>query len=219
MYCIEGELSIIHLYCKTFKITIMKNILRLGFLIGALLISTSAIARDNDFSVSIGEVSQKTIHFEVSNAKNVSLYVYNTDKNEIYSEKIINSNSIEKSYNMSQMASGTYFLVAESDAKIEKYKIVVNGDQVSLEKSPISAITKPEYSINRNIVKLKMDGVVGDVKVSIYDTANNTYYSKNNVAKNGLIDLTFDLNPENPETYIINVEKDGDSFSRMISLK
>ncbi|UQB69511.1 T9SS type A sorting domain-containing protein [Epilithonimonas zeae] len=196
----------------------MKSILKFGFLVASIFVSTSAMAKDKDFSVSIGEVTQKTLHFEVSNAKNVSLYVYNSDRNEIFSETL-KSENVEKSYNMNGMASGTYFLVAESDAKIEKYKIVVNGDQVSLEKSPISAISKPEYTINKNVVKLKMANVVGDVKVSIYDTANNTYYAKNNVAKDGLIDLTFDLNPANPETYIINVEKDGDSFSRMISLK
>lgn len=209
----------IHLHSKTIKDSNMKSILKFGFLVASIFVSTSAMAKDKDFSVSIGEVSQKTLHFEVSNAKNVSLYVYNSDKGEIYSEKIINSDSIEKSYNMSEMASGTYFLVAESDAKIEKYKIVVDGDQVSLEKSPVSTLSKPEYTINKNLVKLKMTNVIGDVKVSIFDTANNTYYSKNNVAKDGLIDLTFDLNPANPETYIINVEKDGDSFSRMISLK
>ncbi|WP_333853767.1 hypothetical protein [Epilithonimonas sp.] len=197
----------------------MKSILKFGFLVASIFVSTSAMAKDKDFSVSIGEVSQKTVHFEVSNAKNVSLYVYDNYKGEIYSEKIINSDSIEKSYNMSEMASGTYFLVAESDAKIEKYKIVVEGDQVFLEKSPISTLSKPEYTINKNLVKLQMANVVGDVKVSIYDTANNTYYSKNNVAKDGLIALTFDLNPETADLYIINVEKDGDSFSRMISLK
>ncbi|MNT64797.1 hypothetical protein D3C72_2027270 [compost metagenome] len=85
--------------------------------------------------------------------------------------------------------------------------------------SPISAITKPEYTINKNMVKLQMANVIGDVRVSIYDTENNTYYSKNNLAKDGLVSLTFDLNPANAETYIISVEKDGDSFSRMITLK
>lgn len=197
----------------------MKSILKFSLLVVSILVSTSVMAKDNDFSLAIKEVTNKTVHFNVSNAKNVSLYVYSIDKSEMFSEKIINSANIAKSYNMSEMASGTYFLVAESDAKIEKYKIVVDGDKVSLEKSPVSAISKPEYTINKNVVKLKMTDVIGDVKVSIFDTANNTYYSKNNVAKDGLINLTFDLNPANPETYIINVEKDGDSFSRMISLK
>lgn len=197
----------------------MKNFIKLSFLAMLMFISASVMGKDKDFSLSIGEVKQKTVHFEVSNAKNVSLYVYNANKGEVYSEKIINNDNVEKSYNMSDMAAGTYYLVAESDSKIEKYKITVDENQVVVDQSPVSAITKPEYTINKNIVKLQMANVVGDVKVSIYDTANNTYYSKNNVAKDGFINLTFDLNPENPETYIINVEKDGDSFNKMISMK
>lgn len=196
----------------------MKSILKFSLLVASILISTSVMAKDNDFSLAIKEVTNKTVHFNVSNAKNVSLYVYSSDKSEVFSE-IVNSANIEKSYNLSEMASGTYFLVAESDAKIEKYKIVVDGEKVSFEKSPVSAISKPEYTINKNVVKLKMTDVIGDVRVSIFDTANNTYYSKDNLAKDGSINLTFDLNPENAETYIISVEKDGDSFSRMISLK
>ncbi|MCD9855276.1 hypothetical protein LUD75_11190 [Epilithonimonas sp. JDS] len=197
----------------------MKKFIKLSFLIGVLLISGSAVARDIDFSLSFNTVNNKSINFNISNSKNVSLYFYDDSKDELFSEVISKSNSLEKSYNLDKLADGNYYLVAESDNRIEKYKITVKENQVNVDKSPISAITKPEYTINKNFVKLQMKDVVGDVKVSIYDTANNTYYSKNNLAKDGVINLTFDLNPNNAETYIINVEKDGDSFSRMISMK
>lgn len=204
---------------KQSKKNIMKKFIKLSFLIGVLLISGSAVARDIDFSLSFNTVNNKSINFNISNSKNVSLYFYDDSKDELFSEVISKSNSLEKSYNLDKLADGNYYLVAESDNRIEKYKITVKENQVNVDKSPISAITKPEYTINKNFVKLQMKDVVGDVKVSIYDTANNTYYSKNNLAKDGVINLTFDLNPNNAETYIINVEKDGDSFSRMISMK
>lgn len=198
---------------------IMKKFIKLSFLIGVLLISGSAAARDIDFSLSFNTVNNKSINFNISNSQNVSLYFYDDSKDELFSEVISKSNSLEKSYNLDKLADGNYYLVAESDNRIEKYKITVKENQVNVDKSPVSAITKPEYTINKNFVKLQMTDVVGDVKVSIYDTANNTYYSKNNLAKDGVINLTFDLNPNNAETYIISVEKDGDSFSRMISMK
>ncbi|MBV6880834.1 DUF3244 domain-containing protein [Epilithonimonas ginsengisoli] len=196
----------------------MNKFIKLSFLAALTFISANVFGKDKDFSLSIGEVKQKTVHFGISNAKNVSIYVYNDDKNELFSERI-NVETAEKSYNMSNMAAGNYFLVAESDGKIEKYKITVDANQVVVDQSPISAMTKPSYTVDKNIVKLKMNDVIGDVRVSIYDTANNTYYSNDNAVKNGLIDLTFDLNPENAETYIISVEKGDDSFSRMITLK
>ena len=197
----------------------MKKFIKLSLLIGVLLISGSAVARDVDFSLSFNTVTNKSINFNISNSKNVSLYFYDDSKDEIFSEVISKNNTAEKSYNLDKLENGDYYLVAESDNRIEKYKITVKENIVNVDKAPISAITKPEYTVTKNVVKLQMSDVVGDVKVSVYDTANNTYYSKNNVAKDGMIDLTFDLNPQNPETYIINVEKDGDSFSRMISLK
>lgn len=196
----------------------MNKFIKLSFLAAVTFISVNVFGKDKDFSLSIGEVKQKTVHFGISNAKNVSIYVYNADKNELFSEKI-KVETAEKSYNMSNMAAGTYFLVAESEGKIEKYKITVDENQVLVDQAPISAMTKPAYTVDKNIVKLKMNDVVGDVRVSIYDTANNTYYSNDNAVKNGMIDLTFDLNPENAETYIISVEKGDDSFSRMITLK
>ena len=196
----------------------MKNLIKFSLVAALTFISANVFGKDHDFSLSIGEVKQKTVHFGISNAKNVSIYVYNDDKNELFSEKI-NVETAEKSYNMSNMAAGTYFLVAESDGKIEKYKITVDQKQVVVDQSPISTMTKPEYTINKNIVKLKMSDVVGNVKVSVSDTANNTFYTNDNAVKNGLIDLTFDLNPASGETYIINVERGEDSFSRMISLK
>jgi len=197
----------------------MKKFIKLSLLIGVLLISGSAVARDVDFSLSFNTVTNKSINFNISNSKNVSLYFYDDSKDEIFSEVISKNNTAEKSYNLDKLENGDYYLVAESDNRIEKYKITVKENIVNVDKAPISAITKPEYTVTKNVVKLQMSDVVGDVKVSVYDTANNTYYSKSNVAKDGMIDLTFDLNPQNPETYIINVEKDGDSFSRMISLK
>ncbi|TDX87039.1 DUF3244 domain-containing protein [Epilithonimonas xixisoli] len=197
----------------------MNKLIKLSFLAGFLFLSTNILAKDKDFSVAIKEVRNKTVNFELSNAKNVSIYVYNGERGEIFSEKIISNDSVEKAYNMSDMTAGTYYLVAESESKIEKYKITVDEKNVIVDQAPVSAITKPEYTINKNIVKLQMANVIGDVRVSIYDTLNNTYYSKNNVTKDGNLDLTFDLNPANADTYIINVEKDGDSFSRMITLK
>ena len=200
---------------------IMNKLIKLSFLAGFLFLLTNILAKDKDkdFSVAIKEVTNKTVNFELSNAKNVSIYVYNGEKGEVFSVKFISNDSVEKAYNMSDMSAGTYYLVAESESKIEKYKITVDEKNVIVDQAPVSAITKPEYTINKNIVKLQMANVIGDVRVSIYDTLNNTYYSKNNVSKDGILDLTFDLNPANADTYIINVEKAGDSFSRMITLK
>lgn len=196
----------------------MKSILKLSLVIGFLFGSMSVSAKDGLFSISLAEVNSKTLRFEVFNAENVSLYFYDEKQDEIYSEKIGNRNSVEKSYDLSTLTAGDYFLVAESDFKIEKYKVTIdkNGN-VLAEKTPVLAFNKPEYTIENNIVKLHLDQV-DDVTVSISDLSNNEYYKKTVKSQNGEINMKFDLNPSNSKHYIISVEKNGDVFNRLITL-
>lgn len=197
----------------------MKSILKLSLVIGFLFGSMSVSAKDGLFSISLAEVNSKTLRFEVFNAENVSLYFYDEKQDEIYSEKIGNRNSVEKSYDLSTLTAGDYFLVAESDFKIVKYKVTIdkNGN-VLAEKTPVLAFNKPEYTIESNIVKLHLDQV-DDVTVSISDLSNNEYYKKTVKSQNGEINMKFDLNPSNAKHYIISVEKNGDVFNRLITLE
>lgn len=197
----------------------MKKLLKLTFLAGFIFISASVMGKDKDFSLSFRNVTAKTFSFEVSNARNLSLVIYSADNNEIFSENIKKEESVEKSYNLEDLSSGTYFLVAESDQKIEKYKIVLDGDKINVDKTPVFAIQKPEYTVDNNKVKLHISNIEGEVKVSVYDAANNLYYSKTGKGENGELNMKFDFNPENSDAYIISVDMDGNNFNKVIALR
>jgi hypothetical protein len=96
----------------------MNKLLKFAFLVGFLFISASLMSKDRDFSLSIGTSTAKTVNFEVLNAQNISLVIYNDTYGEVFSEKVGTENSVTKSYNLENLASGTYYLVAESDQKI-----------------------------------------------------------------------------------------------------
>ncbi|GGG49075.1 DUF3244 domain-containing protein [Epilithonimonas arachidiradicis] len=198
----------------------MKNIVKLSLIVGAMLISMGMSAKDKFFSLSLTEASSKTLRFEIFNAENVSLYFYNDRKDEIYSENIGNRENVEKSYDLSTLAEGDYFLVAESDFKIEKYKVTIdkNGN-VTAAKTPVLAFNKPEYTIENNIVKLHMSNVNDAVTVTVSDLSNTEYYNKSVRSSNGEINLKFDLNTNNSPAYLISVERNGDVFNRLITLK
>lgn len=198
----------------------MKNILKLSLIVGALFFTINISAKDRVFLISLGEVNSKVLKFEVMNAENVSLYFYNDRKDEIYSENLGNRAIVEKTYDLSTLSTGEYFLVAESELKIEKYRVTIDKDgNVKAEKKPILALNKPEYTIENNIVKLYMNNVENGVNVSISDLANNEYYNQNVNTKNGEINLKFDFNANNSPAYVISVTKDGDVFNRLITLK
>lgn len=198
----------------------MKSLLKISLIVSAMLISMSVSAKDNFFSISLTEANSKTLRFEIFNAENVSLYFYNDRKDEIYSENIGNKENVEKTYDLSTLSEGDYFLVAESDFKIEKYKVTIdkNGN-VSAAKTPVLAFNKPEYTVENNIVKLHMNSIENAINVTVSDLANNEYYNQSVKANNGEINLKFDLNANNSPAYIISVEKNGDVFNRLITLK
>lgn len=202
------------------NLSFMATLLKSGFLAGFLLISASLMSKDKDFSISVGNVEAKTINFEIANAKNVSLFVYNDIEGELFSEKLSAENPIMKSYNLQDLAAGTYYLVAESETKVEKYKININShNEMEVEKKPVSSVNKPEYTIEGNMAKLHMADVKNPVNISVYDFSNNLFYSANKNAENGELNLTFDLDPKTSSNYIIRVEENGNVFNKIIPLK
>ncbi|WP_263603263.1 hypothetical protein [Chryseobacterium sp. PET-29] len=198
----------------------MNTFLKSTFLAGFLLISASLMSKDRDFSIALGTVSAKTINFEISNAKNVSLFVYNDIDGEIFSEKLDAENVISKSYDLKELSTGTYYLVAESEGKVEKYRISINKDNVmEVDKTPVSVINKPEYTVSGNFVKLHMSAVKNPVMISVTDFSDNNYYTATKQSENGDLNVTFDLDKNTSENYIIRVEENGNVFNKIISLK
>ncbi|MEY8759043.1 hypothetical protein [Chryseobacterium tongliaoense] len=198
----------------------MNKLLKYGFLAGFLLISASLMSKDKDFTLSFGNVTAKTLNFEVSNAQNISLLIYNDVDGELFSEKTGVEDHIAKSYDLANLSTGTYYLVAESDYKIEKYKISISRNNTMLvEKTPVTDISKPQYNVSGNVVKLHMSGLKNGIQVSVSDFSDNVYYTSNKKSVDGEFDLTFNLNPNTSENYIISVEQNGNTFNKVISLR
>ena len=197
----------------------MKNLLKFSFLIGFLFISANVMANDKDFSISIDNIIAKKLSFQMTNAKNVALYVYNDKKGELLAEKIRKHDEVSRTYDLKNFPVGTYYLVAESDSKIEKYKITIDETDASIEKTPVAEIFKPEYTIEGNHVKLVMTKLTDGVTVSVQDFTNTVYYNQTLTPNNGELVVQFDLNPENADAYVISVEKGDNTFNKIIYLK
>jgi len=198
----------------------MSTLLKAVFFTGALLVSANVMSKDRDFSLSFGNVQDKTLNFELSNAKSVSVFVYNTAHDELFSENLADGDHVIRTYDFQSFTPGTYYLVAESEAKIEKYKIKINAENVmEVEKTPVNAVHKPEYTISGHMAQLHMSDVKGPVSISVYDLSNTTYYTSNKKYADGKVDITFDLDPKTADQYIIQVEENGNVFNKIISLR
>jgi dienelactone hydrolase len=85
----------------------MKNLLKFSFLIGFLFISANVMANDKDFSISIDNINAKKLSFQMTNAKNVALYVYNDKKGELLAEKIRKHDEVSRTYDLKNFPVGT----------------------------------------------------------------------------------------------------------------
>ena len=198
----------------------MKSLLKSILLTGSLLISGSFMSKDKDFSLSIGAITSTTLNFEVMNAENISLSIYSDKSGEVFSEKIEAANTVIKSYDLRTLEMGTYYLIAESDNKVEKYKISIDyQNKVSIDKKPVSQIKKPSYTISENSVNLVMESLQNPATVSVSDFAGNVYYNEIKNTEGGNPSLIFKLNPLIADKYIISVEEGGNIFTKIISLK
>jgi cytochrome c oxidase assembly protein Cox11 len=198
----------------------MKKVFSSALMIGFLSISASMMSKDRDFSLSFEKNNAETVSFEVANAKNVSVIIYNDTYGELVSENLNSDKSITKSYSFKDVDSGVYYLLIESNQKIEKYKIKVGDDKrIVFDKKPVSEIMKPEFSVNENIVKLSLSGLKNKVKISVSDFSDNVYYSSTKSATDGKLEVTFDLNPQTADNYIISVQENGKVFNKVISLR
>jgi hypothetical protein len=198
----------------------MKKVFSSALMIGFLSISASMMSKDRDFSLSFGKNNAETVSFEVANAKNVSVIIYNDTYGELVSENLNSDKNITKSYSFKDVDSGVYYLLIESNQKIEKYKIKVGDDKrIVFDKKPVSEIMKPEFSVNENIVKLSLSGLKNKVKISVSDFSDNVYYSSTKSATDGKLEVTFDLNPQTADNYIISVQENGKVFNKVIRLR
>lgn len=198
----------------------MSTLLKAVFFAGSLLFSANVMSKDRDFSLSFGNVQDKTLNFELSNARSVSVFVYNNAHDELFFENLADGDHVTKTYDFQNFTTGTYYLVAESEVKIEKYRIKISADNVmEVEKAPVSAVHKPEYTISGHMAKLHMSDVKGTVSISVSDLSNTTYYTSSRKSEDGKVDITFDLDPKTADQYIIRVEENGNVFNKIISLR
>lgn len=198
----------------------MKKVIQSALLIGFLSVSGVAMSKEKDFSLSFGKAEAETVNIELSNAKDVSVVVYNDFYGELFSETFENQNSVSKSYNFKDLNEGIYYLVLESPQKIEKYKINISADKkVVITEEPVSEITKPEFLVNGNKVKMLLSGVKNSAKVSVSDFDDNVYYSATKSADQGKVELTFDFNLKTADRYIISIEENGKVFNKIVSLR
>lgn len=192
----------------------MKNILKFGLMLVIALTGINVKANDVNFYLDVKKEQGKRIAFELNEINKVDLSIYDSAYNLIHSEKVNSNGNISKTYDLKELPDGNYFLEAESEMKILKYKISILGEEAILDNSAESAVYKPVFEDKNGIVSLSILNIdKSPVSIKIYDEENSEVYDSAILTEQKVIKF-FDLYRDSNQEYTFVVKYDNKTFTK-----
>lgn len=96
-----------------------------------------AWAIDGKFELVIQKSNQKEISFSVNVKKKITITLYDSDNNTLFSEQIYGTNNSSLTYNLANYTKGDYYLIVSNEEKSVKHNIHVTKNTATLSPRPI----------------------------------------------------------------------------------
>nr|WP_314896273.1 hypothetical protein [uncultured Flavobacterium sp.] len=198
----------------------MKKILKFSLVLAAVaLTAVEAHAGNTDFSLDLKKEEGKTVSFTLREIKKVDLSIYDTSDNLIYQENVTSDDDINRTYDLTAFPDGVYYLQAESDLKISKYKIEVVGKVAKLSADAISEVYKPVLVNKNGIVTLNLLNLNQvPVTVKIYSSNDTEVYNETLPAELN-IGKIFDLSNMKGDKCTFMITSNGKTFVETVEAK
>jgi hypothetical protein len=198
----------------------MKKILKFSLVLAAVVLTAvQAHAGNADFSLDLIKEEGKTVSFSLKEIKKIDLSIYDTNDSLIYQEKVTSEDNINRTYDLTALPDGIYFLKAESDLKISKYKIEVVGNKAKLSADAISEVYKPVLVNKNGIVTVNiLNPKKAPVTVAIYNSEENQVYNETLTA-DLYVGKIFDLTSAQNGKYTFDITYNGKTFSETVAIK
>lgn len=198
----------------------MKKILKFSLLLAAVVLTAvQAHAGNADFSLDLIKEEGKTVSFNLKETKKIDLSIYDTNDGLIYQEKVTSEENISRTYDLTALPDGIYFLKAESDLKISKYKIEVVGNKAKLSADTISEVYKPVL-VNKNgmVIVNILNLEKTPVSVTIYNSEENEVYNETLTA-DLYVGKIFDLTSAPSSKYTFEITYNGKTYIETVTTK
>ena len=198
----------------------MKKIVKFSLMLAAAaLTSVEAHAGNTDFSLDLKKEEGKTVSFTLRETKKVDLSIYDTSDNLIYQENVTSDDNINRTYDLTAFPDGVYYLQAESDLKIAKYKIEVIGKVAKLSAVAISEVYKPVLINKNGIIKLNILNLnKALVTVKIYNLNDIELYNETLTAELN-VGKIFDLSNVQGNKCTFMITYNGTTFVETVDTK
>ncbi len=191
----------------------MKKILKFSLVLVVALTAISAHAADVDFLLKVKKEQGKRITFAFNEVNKVALTIYDANDKLINSEELNSKGIINRTYDLNALPEGTYFLEAESEFKVARYEISVDGTIASLADSPVSVVYKPVFVNKNGLISLSILNLdKSPVEIKIYD-ADNTEVYKSAVLTDQNVSKFFNINETELKNYTFVMSYDDKVFT------
>lgn len=192
----------------------MKKILKFSLVLVVALITMNVHAGTVDFTLVVKKGQGKKVTFALNKMNNVDLSIYDANDKLIHSENVNSQKIINRTYDLNALPEGTYFLQAESELKISRYKISVVGATATLSPDAISEIYKPVFLEKAGLVSLSIFNLYkSPVNIKIYDDEENKVYDSAMLTDQNITKV-FDIKNIKSELYTFVITYDNKTFTK-----
>jgi hypothetical protein len=198
----------------------MKKILKFSLvLVAVALTAVEAHAGNADFSLDLKKEEGKTVSFTLREIKKIDLSIYDTSDNLIYQEKATSDDDINRTYDLTAFPEGVYFLEAESDFKISRYKIEVVGKVAMLSVDAVSEVYKPVLANKNGTVSFNMlNTSKAPVTVKVY-SSNDTEVYNETISGELNVGKIFDISNVEGDKCTFIITSNGKTFVETVNAK
>jgi hypothetical protein len=198
----------------------MKKILKFSLVLAAVVLTAAQVhAANADFSLDLIKEEGKTVSFNLKETKKIDLSIYDMNDGLIYQEKVTSEENISRTYDLTALPDGIYFLKAESELKISKYKIEVIGNKAKLSADAISEVYKPVLVNKNGMVTVNILNLEKTpVSVAIYNSEENEVYNET-LAAELYVGKKFDLTNAQNGIYTFEIMYNGKTFIETVATK
>ena len=122
----------------------MKSLIKISSLAFVLFMANSVFANNRNPEFTIKNSRDKTLFFEAKKmtSEDFEIRIQDVKGAILFSEYGVNPATFERSYNLSELPNGEYFLFFEDDSKTQKLPLFIEDDELKIDLENLEIIKK-----------------------------------------------------------------------------
>lgn len=158
--------------------------------------------------VMIQELNQQSVKLSIEDAREQTIY---------YKEKMSNTNSVYKTFDLSSLRNGDYVIIAETGSRTLKEMITVLDSKISVKEVTEVNINKPVFKLQDNMLTVYFDNQLGEECSVHFTNEQDVFFS--DVTNDLLVARKYNLSQLLYGEYTVSVNSGDKSYQYALSIQ